>query len=85
MDTQRRIDGAPIPQSPGSTLVTVPEVPQRSARRATARRASDRRATAYRRSWMANDERVTRVGRFLRKSSDTVAAQHVPQLGQLVG
>ena len=46
MDTQRRIGGAPIPQSPGSTLVTVPEVPQRSARRATARRASDRRATA---------------------------------------
>jgi hypothetical protein len=43
MDTQRRIDGAPIPQSPGSPLVTVP---QRSARRATARRASDRRATA---------------------------------------
>jgi hypothetical protein len=43
MDTQRRIDGAPVPRSP---LVTVPEVPQRSARRATARRASDRRATA---------------------------------------
>jgi hypothetical protein len=46
MDTQRGIDGTPIPQFPGSTLATVPEVPQRSARRATARRASDRRATA---------------------------------------
>jgi hypothetical protein len=31
MDTQRGIDGALIPRSPGSTLVTVPEVPQRSA------------------------------------------------------
>ena len=46
MDAQRRIGGAPSPQSPGSTLVTVTEVPARSARRATARRASDRRATA---------------------------------------
>ena len=45
MDTQRRIDGAPSPQS-RSTLLTVTEVPQRSARRATARRASNRRATA---------------------------------------
>ena len=43
MDTQRGIGGAPIR---GSTLVTVTEVPARSARRATARRASSRRATA---------------------------------------
>jgi hypothetical protein len=40
MDTH---DRKPIPQSPPSALVTVP---QRSARRATASRASDRRATA---------------------------------------
>jgi hypothetical protein len=46
MDDQRGIGGAPSPQSPGSTLVSVTEVPARSARRATARRASDRRASA---------------------------------------
>jgi hypothetical protein len=46
MNTQRTVDGAPTPQSPDSTLVTVPMVPPRSARRATARRASSRRATA---------------------------------------
>ena len=36
-------------QSPDSTPVRLPVVPQRSARRATARRASSRRATARRR------------------------------------
>ena len=46
MQTQRTVDGAPTPQSPESTLVTLPAVPQRSTRRATARRASSRRATA---------------------------------------
>jgi len=46
MQTQRTIDGAPTPQSPDSTLVRRPVVPQRSMRRATARRASSRRATA---------------------------------------
>jgi hypothetical protein len=46
MTTQRTIDGAPTPQSPDSTLGTLPTVPPRSARRATARRASSRRATA---------------------------------------
>ena len=46
MTTQRTIDGAPTPQSPDSTLGTLPVVPPRSARRATARRASSRRATA---------------------------------------
>ena len=40
------VEGAHIPQSPESTLVTAPGVPRRSARRATARRASKRRATA---------------------------------------
>jgi hypothetical protein len=49
MQSQRTIDGAPSPQSPDSTLVTWPVVPQRSARRATARRASNRRATARQR------------------------------------
>ncbi len=43
MHTQRTVDGAPKPQS---TPASLPVVPQRSARRATARRASDRRATA---------------------------------------
>ena len=46
MTTQRTIDGAPTPPSPDSTLGTLPAVPPRSARRATARRASTRRATA---------------------------------------
>jgi hypothetical protein len=46
MTTQRTVDGAPTPQSPDSTFVTVPAVPRRSVRRATARRASSRRATA---------------------------------------
>jgi len=43
MKAQRSVDGTP---SSVSTLVTLPAVPQRSARRAAARRASDRRATA---------------------------------------
>jgi hypothetical protein len=46
MQTQRTVDGAPTPQSPDSTPVGLPAVPQRSTRRATARRASNRRATA---------------------------------------
>ena len=49
MQAQHTVDGAHNPQSPESMLVTAPEVPQRSARRATARRASNRRATARRR------------------------------------
>jgi hypothetical protein len=43
MQKQQIADGIP---SPVSTLVTLPVVPQRSARRAAARRASDRRAAA---------------------------------------
>jgi capsid protein len=43
MQTQRIVNGA---SSPESTFVRAPVVPQRSARRATARRASNRRATA---------------------------------------
>ena len=42
MQAQRTVDAAPTPQSPESTLVTVPVVPARSARRATARRATAR-------------------------------------------
>ena len=46
MQPQRIVDDAPTPQPPASTLGTAPVVPQRLARRATARRASNRRATA---------------------------------------
>ena len=46
MTTQRTVDRAPTPDSPDSTRDTLPVVPPRSARRATARRASSRRATA---------------------------------------
>ena len=46
MQLQRIVDDAPTRQPPASTLGTAPVVPQRSARRATARRASNRRATA---------------------------------------
>jgi hypothetical protein len=49
MLTQRTVYGAPSPPPPDSTLVGLPVVPARSARRATARRASDRRATARQR------------------------------------
>jgi hypothetical protein len=49
MLTQRTVDGAPSPPTPDSTLARLPVVPERSARRATARRASDRRATARQR------------------------------------
>jgi hypothetical protein len=45
MQTPSAVDGAPPADS---TLVAPPVVPQRSTRRATARRASDRRATARR-------------------------------------
>jgi hypothetical protein len=43
MQTPSTVNGAPPADS---TLVAPPVVPQRSTRRATARRASDRRATA---------------------------------------
>jgi hypothetical protein len=46
MQTQRTVDGTSTPQSPDPTPAGLPVVPQRSARRATARRASNRRATA---------------------------------------
>ena len=62
MQAQRTVDGAPTPQSPDSTLVTVPVVPARSARRATARRASKRRATARQRQ----DDIEGRIVEFLK-------------------
>jgi hypothetical protein len=43
MQTPPKVDGA---LSPDQMLVAPPVVPERSTRRATARRASDRRATA---------------------------------------
>jgi hypothetical protein len=46
MQTQRTVNGAPMRKPTSGTL---PVVPQRSTRRATARRASARRATARRR------------------------------------
>jgi hypothetical protein len=46
MQPHRTVDEAATPQPPASTPVTAPVVPQRSARRATARRASNRHATA---------------------------------------
>jgi hypothetical protein len=52
---------APTPQSPPSTLDTAPVVPQRSTRRATARRASNRRATAR----LHKDDIEERVGEYL--------------------
>jgi hypothetical protein len=41
MQTKRTVIGTPAPPAPDSTLITLPAVAQRSARRATARRASD--------------------------------------------
>jgi len=49
MQTKRTADGAPAPQAPDSTLITLPAVAQRSARRAAARRASDSGTTTRRR------------------------------------
>jgi hypothetical protein len=41
MQPQRSVDGAPTPPSPDASAVAAPGVPQRSARRATARRATE--------------------------------------------
>jgi hypothetical protein len=46
MQTKRTVNTSPAPPAPESTLITLPEVAQRSARQATARRASDAGATA---------------------------------------
>ena len=55
MQTQRTVDGT---RPPDSTLVRLPVVPRRSARRATARRASGRRATARARKDDVVDGRI---------------------------
>jgi hypothetical protein len=62
MQTKRTVDGTPTPQAPASTLITLPAVAQRSARRATARRASDRRATVPERK----DDVVGRIVEYLK-------------------
>jgi hypothetical protein len=62
MQAQRTVDGAAMPQSPDSTRVTLPAVPSRAARRATARRASNRRATARQRK----DDVEGRIVEFLK-------------------
>ena len=59
---KRTVDEASTPQSPDSTLITLPAVAQRSARRATERRASGRRATARQRK----DDVEGRIVEFLK-------------------
>ena len=61
MQPQRSVDGARTPQPPESTLVRAPVVPQRAARRATARRASNLRATAR----LHSDDIEERVSEYL--------------------
>jgi hypothetical protein len=85
MTTQRTVHGAPTPQSPDSTLVTVPAVPRRSVRRATARRASSRRATARERKddvegriveYLKDHDQGTTgdIAKALNANRDTIAA-----------
>ena len=69
MQTKRTIDGRPTLRSPDSTLVTLPAVAQRSARRATARRASDRRATARQRK----DDVEGRIVEYLKDHPQSTA------------
>jgi hypothetical protein len=86
MQARRTVEEAHTPPSPDPMLVTVPEVPQRSARRATARRASNRRAAARRHK----DDVEERVFEYLKEhpqsttgdmakglnaSRDTIAAE----------
>jgi hypothetical protein len=63
MQMQRTVDGAPTPQLPESTPVTSPVVPERSARRATARRAHTRRATAR----QHKDEVESRIVEYMKE------------------
>jgi hypothetical protein len=66
MQTKRTVDGTPTPQAPASTLITLPAVAQRSARRATARRASDRRATVPERKAERKDDVEGRIVEYLK-------------------
>ena len=61
MQPERTGEGEPTPTSPESPHAS-PAVPQRSARRATARRASDRRATARQRK----DDVEGRIAAYLK-------------------
>jgi hypothetical protein len=92
MTAQRTADGAPTPQSPDSTRVTVP---RRSVRRATARRASSRRATARKRKvnvegriieYLRDHPESTTgdIARALNANRDTVAAErsHIASAGE---
>jgi DNA-binding CsgD family transcriptional regulator len=94
MTTQRTVDGAPTPQSPDSTLDTLPVVPRRSVRRATARRASSRRATAREREddvegriieyLKHHPDRTTGdIAKALNANRDTIAAalSHIARAG----
>ena len=92
MTTQRTVDGAPTPQSPGST----PVVPRRSARRATARRASSRRAAARERKddvegriveYLNDHDQSTTgdIAKALNADRDTIAAglSHIARAGEI--
>jgi hypothetical protein len=94
MTTQRTVDGAPTPQSPDSTLDTLPVVPRRSVRRATARRASSRRATARERKddvegriveYLKDHPQSTTgdIAKALNANRDTIAAglSHIARAG----
>jgi hypothetical protein len=96
MTTQRTVDGAPTPQSPDSTLDTLPVVPRRSARRATARRASSRRATARERKddvegriveYLKDHDESTAgdIAKALNANRDTIAAglSHIARAGDI--
>jgi hypothetical protein len=96
MTTQRTVDGAPPPQSPDSTLGTLPVVPRRSVRRATARRASSRRATARERKddvegriveYLKDHDQSTTgdIAKALNANRDTIAAgrSHIARAGDL--
>ena len=96
MTTQRTVDAAPTPESPGSTFATVPVVPRRSARRATARRASSRRATARERKddvegriveYLKDHDQSTtgEIAKALNANRDTIAAglSHIVRAGDI--
>jgi hypothetical protein len=96
MKAQRTVDGAPTPQSPDSTIGTLPMVPPRSARRATARRASSRRAAARVRKddvegriieYLKDHPRSTTgdIAKALNANRDTIAAglSHIARAGDI--
>jgi hypothetical protein len=96
MTTQPTGDSARTPQSPDSTLATVPVVPRRSARRATARRASSRRATARQRKgdvegriveYLKDHGQSTTgdIAKALNADRDTIAAglSHIARAGDI--